>query len=111
MKPSSLLTAIIRWFRAGYPDQAPKHGYIALLALAPACLTDADVDAIADELMRAGKPVSADAIRAAITARLHTRPSDSDIARINARLVAPSSSSGQRRQEQGYRHRRLHRVR
>ena len=29
------LTRAVRWLRAGYPQQAPRHGYVPLIALMP----------------------------------------------------------------------------
>jgi hypothetical protein len=82
MRLSTILASVVGWLRAGYPEQDPRKGYVPLLALAPARLSEADVDAIADELIRAGRPVSVDAIRAAITSRSQSQPLDSDIAWI-----------------------------
>jgi Protein of unknown function (DUF3349) len=108
---SAFLASVAGWLRAGYPEQAPGQGYVPLLALAPARLADADVDAIADELIRGGRPVSVDAIRAAITARSQSQPLDSDIARISARLVVRGEpSSSQTMRDHGSRRRRLHRA-
>ena len=72
MRLSTILASVVGWLRAGYPEQAPRQGYVPLLALAPARLSEADVDAIADELIRAGRPVSVDAIQDRITARPQT---------------------------------------
>jgi Protein of unknown function (DUF3349) len=111
MRLSTILASVVGWLRAGYPEQAPKQGYVPLLVLAPARLSEADVDAIADELIRAGRPVSVDVIRAAITARSQSQPLDSDIARISARLVVRGGpSSGQRLWDHGTPRRRLHRA-
>lgn len=111
MRLSTILASVVGWLRAGYPEQAPRQGYVPLLALAPARLSEADVDAIADELIRAGRPVSVDAIRAAITARSQSQPLDSDVARISARLVVRGGpSSGQRLRDHASRRRRLHRA-
>jgi hypothetical protein len=35
MPLSSSLTKPLRWLRAGYPAQAPRHGYVPLMALMP----------------------------------------------------------------------------
>jgi hypothetical protein len=31
----SRLTRAVRWLRAGYPQQAPRRGYVPLIALMP----------------------------------------------------------------------------
>jgi hypothetical protein len=111
MRLSNILTVITGWLRVGYPEQAPRRGYMPLLALTPTRLGDADVDATADELVRAGKPVSLDAIRATIAARSQSRPLDSDIARVSARLVISNEpSASEKTSDQGSRRRRLHRA-
>lgn len=35
MSLRSSLTEAVRWLRAGYPQQAPRHGYVPLIALMP----------------------------------------------------------------------------
>jgi hypothetical protein len=82
------LNSVIGWLRAGYPDGVPDVDYIPLFALLGSQLTEAEVDAIADELADESKPESAEAIRTAITAVTSTRPQESDIARVRARLAA-----------------------
>ena len=111
MRLSTIPAVIAGWLRAGYLEQAPRRGYMPLLALMPTRLGDADIDSIADQLVRAGKPVSLDAIRAAIAARSHSPPLDSDIARIAARLVISNEpSASEKTNDQGSRRRRLHRA-
>jgi hypothetical protein len=84
-----VLTKIIDWLRAGYPEGVPDVDYIPLFALLGSQLTEADVRAIAQELENESKPESADAIRRAITAvTADGQPSDSDVARVRARLAA-----------------------
>jgi hypothetical protein len=82
------LNSVIGWLRAGYPDGVPDVDYIPLFALLGSQLTEAEVDAIADELADESKPESSEAIRTAITAVTSTRPQESDIARVRARLAA-----------------------
>ncbi len=82
-----LLSSIIGWLRAGYPEGVPQHDYIPLFALLASQLTDAEVDAIGAELMAEADPESATAIKAAITAVMHTQPTDSDVARVRAHLA------------------------
>jgi hypothetical protein len=84
----SFLSAIIGWLRAGYPEGVPEHDYIPLFALLGSQLTNAEVNAIAEELAGEAKPESAEAIKHAITAVTTHQPNDSDIARVRARLAA-----------------------
>jgi len=85
---ASILTEIIGWLRAGYPDGVPDVDYIPLFALLGSRLTEEDVASIADELARSGDEGSAQAIRAAIKAVTNEPPRDSDMARVRARLAA-----------------------
>jgi hypothetical protein len=39
MSLSSSLTGPLRWLRTGYPKEAPRHGYIPLIALMPSQAT------------------------------------------------------------------------
>ena len=83
-----VLSSIIGWLRAGYPEGVPERDYIPLFALLASQLTDADAAVIADELAGASDQASADAIRTAIGAVTHDRPLDSDVARVRASLAA-----------------------
>jgi hypothetical protein len=84
----SFLRQIISWLRAGYPEGVPSVDYIPLFALLGSQLTEDEVKAIAAELEDSASPDSAKAIRAAIKDVTHARPSNSDIARVRARLAA-----------------------
>lgn len=84
----SFLRSVIGWLRAGYPEGVPDVDYIPLFALLGSQLADDEVRAIADELASSSDPESAKAIYEAITAVTHAHPSESDIARVRARLAA-----------------------
>src|ERR1700744_1575384 len=81
------LNSIIGWLRAGYPEGVPDVDYLPLFALLGSQLSDADVATIADELAQSADSESAGAIRSAIKAVTHESASDSDIARVKARLA------------------------
>ena len=83
-----VLTKIITWLRAGYPDGVPDVDYIPLFALLGSELTDSEVKAIGSELVKESKPESAEEIRRAIEAVTSHKPGDADIARVRARLAA-----------------------
>lgn len=83
-----VLSKIIEWLRAGYPEGVPEVDYIPLFALLGSQLTNDEVSAIADELATSITPNSAETVKAAITAVTHTPPHDSDVARVRARLAA-----------------------
>jgi hypothetical protein len=82
------LASIIGWLRAGYPEGVPDVDYIPLFALLGSELTDADINAITDELAAEGDPATAQGIKDAISKASHERPLDVDVARVRARLAA-----------------------
>ena len=83
-----ILSKIIEWLRAGYPEGVPDVDYIPLFALLGSELTDSEVSTIAEELANESKPESAEAIRRAIAEVTHQQPKESDINRVKARLAA-----------------------
>jgi hypothetical protein len=82
-----VLSSIVSWLRAGYPEGVPNVDYIPLFALLGSQLTDDEVTQVADELATSSNPESARAIRAAIKNVTSERPTDSDVARVRARLA------------------------
>jgi hypothetical protein len=82
------LSSVIDWLRAGYPEGVPDVDYIPLFALLGSELTDADINAIADELAATGDPATAQGIKDAIARALDEKPLDVDVARVRARLAA-----------------------
>ena len=82
------LEKIIGWLRAGYPTGVPEVDYVPLFAILGYHLSNDEVAAIADELAASTDPASADAIKQAITAVTNTKPLESDIDRVRARLAA-----------------------
>jgi hypothetical protein len=83
-----ILSSIIAWLRAGYPEGVPDVDYIPLFALLGSQLTNSDVKAIADELANESDPQSAESIRHAIKTVTSQKPSDADVARVRAKLAA-----------------------
>lgn len=82
-----VLSAVVGWLRAGYPEGVPEVDYVPLFALLGSQLTEAEVSQIADELASSANPESAQAIRAAIKSVTDHHPQDSDVARVRARLA------------------------
>jgi hypothetical protein len=62
--------------------------YVPLFAILGYHLSNDEVAVIADELAASADPSSADEIKQAITAVTNTKPLDSDIDRVRARLAA-----------------------
>lgn len=83
-----LLSSIIDWLRAGYPEGVPRTDYVPLFALLASQLTDDEVKAIAEELADVGDPASSQEIRDAIAAVTQEDASDTDVARVRSRLAA-----------------------
>ena len=84
-----LLTKVIDWLRAGYPEGVPEHDYMPLFALLGKHLTDDEVNLVADELTLSSDPASVDAIRKAITSVSgHAPIYESDIDRVRSHLAA-----------------------
>jgi hypothetical protein len=83
-----LVSRIIGWLRAGYPEGVPPVDYIPLFALLGSQLTNDEVAEIGKELASQADPSSAQAIRDAIESVTHQQPKDSDVARVRARLAA-----------------------
>ena len=82
-----VLSKIIEWLRAGYPEGVPDVDYLPLFALLGSQLTNDQVTAIVDELENESKPETAEEIRAAISDVTHHQPTDADINRVRARLA------------------------
>ncbi len=83
-----VLSSIVKWLRAGYPEGVPTVDYIPLFALLGSQLTDSEVKEIAEELANESDPESAQAIRDAISSVTHQQPNDADVARVRSKLAA-----------------------
>ena len=88
MPLTPVLSRVIEWLRAGYPEGVPEHDYIPLFALLGSQLTNEEVSLIATELEAAADPESADAIKKAIVEVTNTKPNDADVNRVRSRLAA-----------------------
>jgi alkylhydroperoxidase family enzyme len=83
-----VVTAVVNFLRAGYPDGVPEQDYIPLLALLRRRLTDEEVADVVDRLVAADDTDSARALHAAISEITNEPPRTEDIARVSARLAA-----------------------
>jgi hypothetical protein len=83
-----VLSSIVGWLRAGYPEGVPEHDYIPLFALLSRQLSEVQVNEIADELAGSSDPVTAEAVHQAAAAVVDGQLLDSDVARVSARLAA-----------------------
>jgi hypothetical protein len=82
-----ILSSIIGWLRAGYPEGVPDVDYVPLFALLGSQLSNEEVAEIGRELASSSDPQSAKAIEDAITTVTSQQPSDADVARVRARLA------------------------
>ena len=82
------LSKVVAWLRAGYPEGVPQQDYLPLFALLGSQLTNDEVTLIGDELSFEADPDSAEAIKHAITAVTHSKPSAADINRVRSHLAA-----------------------
>ena len=83
-----LLSSIVSWLRAGYPEGVPQRDYLPLFALLASQLSDVEVNEVAEELVSGSDPASQQAIRDAIEMVTHSEPNDADVARVRAHLAA-----------------------
>ncbi len=89
MTLSGMLSKVIGFLRAGYPDGVPTTDYVPLLALLPRRLSDDEVVALASELAADGHmPIDGTDIRVAISKITHEMPTPADADRVRRRLEA-----------------------
>jgi Protein of unknown function (DUF3349) len=83
----TVLSSIVDWLRAGYPDGVPDQDYFPLLALLARRLSDDEVAEVAAHLI-SDQSVSSDDgdIRDLITQITNQPPRREDVDRVRARL-------------------------
>jgi hypothetical protein len=86
----NVLSRVIGWLRAGYPQGIPSSDYVALFAVLHRHLTDFEVVAIVEELVSENPDteISHADIEAAITRFAVEQPDTHDIARVASHLAA-----------------------
>jgi hypothetical protein len=89
MALSEVLTKIVEWLRAGYPQGVPERDYVPLLALLRRRLTADEMVQVTDALVEHGA-LPADRVDAgvAITKFTHEMPHETDLERVRTHLVA-----------------------
>lgn len=50
-----VLSRVVTWLRAGYPDGVPEHDYVALFGILHRALTEQEVDDIARRMIDTGR--------------------------------------------------------
>ncbi|MFC9763249.1 DUF3349 domain-containing protein [Rhodococcus jostii] len=82
------LRSFVGWLRAGYPRMGDPYGYIPLVALFGASLTDEQVEQIATRVdARSAGPVDDVDVEVAIINLTHEMPTDSELRRVRERLT------------------------
>ncbi|BDH55656.1 DUF3349 domain-containing protein [Tsukamurella sp. PLM1] len=85
----NVLTQVLDWLRAGYPEGVPPKDYFPLLALLKRSLTETEVDAVIGRIL-AARPdeVHREEIEAAITKITQVEPSADELHQVAAKLAA-----------------------
>ena len=84
----SLLSSVVDFLRAGYPEGVPRQDYIPLLALLRRQLTDDEVLEVARSVASDSDPDIAASVREAILEITRQPPLQSDLARVAARMAS-----------------------
>ncbi|RMI30894.1 DUF3349 domain-containing protein [Nocardia stercoris] len=87
----AVLSKVLAWLRAGYPQGIPSTDYVALLAVLHRRLTETEVGSVVAQLVRerdGEDAVHPDEIAAAIVRVAKEQPGEDDIARVASRLAA-----------------------
>lgn len=84
---NGFLNSVVSWLRAGYPEGVPPTDTFALLALLTRRLGNDEVKIVAKALMERGDFDKTD-IGVLISKLTDELPSEEDIERVRARLVA-----------------------
>lgn len=89
MELPSILSNIVGWLRAGYPQGVPESDYVPLLALLTRRLSDDEVHKIGVALVENGMmPIDKTDIQVMITKVTDEMPLESDVERVRTHLRA-----------------------
>ena len=83
----NVVTRVVGWLRAGYPDGVPQQDYVALLGILHRQLSDDEIVAIAQTLAAGSEDDVEARIRLAIKRRTLQPATDDEVARVSARLA------------------------
>lgn len=102
--PDSVVSSILRWLRAGYPEGVPPKDYYPLLALLRDTLSREEFEEVITRIESLdADPIRVRDIRAAIAHVTSERPGDDDVRAVAARLAAvgwPLSGGARKRAQQ-----------
>lgn len=89
---SSLGQSVLTWLRAGYPEGIPPQDYLPLLGVLHRRLTSEEIRTISEGLASQSTDqevaITRTDIEAMVEQTVYQRASDSDVARVSARLAA-----------------------
>ncbi|MCA2205632.1 MULTISPECIES: DUF3349 domain-containing protein [Nocardia] len=86
-----LMSRVLGWLRAGYPQGIPQSDYVALFAVLHRNLTDYEVVAIGEQLIAANpnrESISHAEIAAAVADFAKQQPAAEDVSRVASHLAA-----------------------
>ncbi|WP_067821417.1 DUF3349 domain-containing protein [Nocardia inohanensis] len=84
---SELLAKIVEWLRAGYPQGVPDADYVPLVALLARRLSEAEIQAVAEALVRQGAwPADKVDVGVLITRLTDAMPREADLTRVREHL-------------------------
>jgi hypothetical protein len=88
----SPITKMLTWLRAGYPEGIPQRDFPSVLLVLQQSLSDADIEAVADDLAlqsisNGSVPVSAEQIREMVQNHTFQHATDDDLRRVSAVLA------------------------
>lgn len=88
MAVPAVVTSILGWLRAGYPDGVPPKDYFPLLALLHRRLSPEEAYAVAAELVRTGHlDATDDEIGRLVSQITHEPPNEADVNRVRDQLT------------------------
>jgi len=100
----TVVSSILRWLRAGYPEGVPPKDYYPLLALLRDTLSNEEFEEIISRIESLdADPIRVRDIRAAIEHVTSERPGDDDVRAVAARLAAvgwPLSGGARKRAQE-----------
>lgn len=87
----NVLSRMVNWLRAGYPEGIPDHDYVVLFGILHRSLTEAEVDQVAQQLIAGPggieRPLTHDDIRRLIQETVLEKPGDADVRRVAGKLA------------------------
>lgn len=87
---NGVLDNVLGWLRSGYPEGVPPKDYFPLLALLKRSLTEEEVVAAAQSVLRStdSDSVTRDEIRTAVQAVIEKEPNPEEIHQVASRLAS-----------------------